>query len=105
MEKTKMREINPKLDPISHQQMFEIVVKEAIEALEKRVNGIDMAVIDLAKDFHSGDLAQLFSRVKTLEEARQRQIQLNQQFLEKAKELEKSQSKPQRSLLDIIFKR
>ena len=64
-----MREINPNLDKESAAQMQFIVVREAIENLEK-------IITEMAKE----DIAPLFDRVKTLEEARQVQRQLNVKF-------------------------
>lgn len=70
-----MKTINPNLDPVSHTQMFEIVAREAIEALEKQVKELDL-------------------RVATLEDARRRQIVLNQELLDKtAKKIEVKEEK------------
>ena len=72
-----MREINSNLDKESASQMQFIVVKEAIEALEKAVGEAQSAHTGLER------LGDLESRIKVLEESRQRQIALNSTFIQK----------------------
>ena len=64
-----MRQINPNLDKESASQMQFIVVKEAIEELEKAM--ASEAIERLAID----------GRIKVLEEARKRQIDINARLL------------------------
>ena len=64
-----MREVDSKYsDPVSHQQMFEIVAREAIEALEKEVKELDL-------------------RIDSLELGRKAQIQLNEDIRKRIENL------------------
>ena|SRR3990167_2458764 len=69
-----MREINSNLDKESASQMQFIVVKEAIEALEKAVGEFQSAHTSFER------LGELENRIKVLEDARQVQRQLNAKF-------------------------
>ena len=66
-----MREINSNLDPASYHQMFEIVARETIEELEKTLEKEAIERLELDK------------RIKVLEEARKKQIEINTQLLAK----------------------
>ena len=82
-----MRQIDPTkyLDQESRRQIEAIVVREAIEALEEDTKAI-RSIIESTL-FVNDDA--LDSRVKTLEEARKRQIELNGLFaLKDTKKLE-----------------
>jgi len=64
-----MREINPNLDKESASQMQFIVIKEAIEELEKAAISETLERLAIER------------RVKVLEEARQKQIEINTRLL------------------------
>ena len=70
-----MREINLNLDPTSQAQMFQIAAREAIEALEKAVGEFQSAHTGLER------LGELENRIKVLEEARKKQIEINTRLL------------------------
>lgn len=72
-----MREISQNLDLTSQAQMFQIVAREAIEALEKDLTALNQHQARLASMCES-----LEDRVKVLEEARKIQIKFNQKQAE-----------------------